>query len=80
VTDAPQDKKNPVRMGFERENLALNTKQFILAYTTRKTDAAFSRIADLADIEKNNLALDIRRQFDFDAKMEQVTQKDRIRP
>jgi hypothetical protein len=62
---------------LERENLTFTTSRFDLAYVQRKTSAGFSRIADLADAEKNSLALDIRRQFDPDAKPEQVTQKER---
>jgi hypothetical protein len=62
---------------FQRESFGLNTAQFTLNYTARKADPGFNRIGDLADVEKNNLALDTRRQFDPNAKIEQVTQKDR---
>jgi hypothetical protein len=63
--------------GLQRDNLNLNTGAFSLDYTQRRTDKDFTRIADLADIEKNALALDIRRQFDPEAKLAQVVQKDR---
>ena len=62
---------------LSRESFGVTTTQFSLNFTSRKADAGFNRIADLADVEKNNLALDTRRQFDPTAKVEQVTQKDR---
>ena len=63
--------------GIKRENLSLQTSKFSLNYISRKTSSKFDRIADLSDIEKSNFALDTRRQFDPEAKIEQVTQKDR---
>jgi hypothetical protein len=63
--------------GLQRDSLNLNTGAFNLDYTRRKTDKDFTRIADLADVEKTALALDIRRQFDPDAKAAQVVQVER---
>lgn len=63
--------------GIHRESLNLHSQGFTLGYVSRKIGDNFSRIADLSDIEKNSFALDIKRQFDPNAKLEQVTQKDR---
>ena len=76
LSDAAKDAASR-SAGLERESLNLTTGAFSLDYTQRKTDKDFTRIADLADIEKNALALDIRRQFDPDAKVAAVVQKDR---
>ena len=62
---------------IRRESLSLQTSQFSLNYTSRRSSAHFDRIGDISDIEKSNFALDTRKQFDPDAKLEQVTQKDR---
>jgi hypothetical protein len=62
---------------LERESFGVATGQFALNYTSRRADAGFNRLGDLADVEKNNLVLDTRRMFDPAAKIEQVTQKDR---
>ena len=48
-----------------------------MSLTRRNTDSAFKRLGDLSDGDKNALALEIRRQFDPNAKLEQVTQADR---
>ncbi|HZP80171.1 MAG TPA: hypothetical protein VFB21_00915 [Chthonomonadaceae bacterium] len=71
------DQKEEGRAGFRRDSLTFRAGSLELAYLSRKTDAGFQRIGDLADVEKNNLALDIRRQFDPDATLDQVTQKER---
>jgi hypothetical protein len=64
-------------VGIMREDLALNLGSLQLDLLHRKTDAGFSRLGDLADVEKNNLALDIRRQFDPNVTPQQLAQKDR---
>lgn len=76
LSDAAKDAKSQTN-GLERDSLNLDRGAFSLAYTRRKTDKDFTRIADLADIEKTALALDIRRQFDPNATAAQVVQKDR---
>lgn len=76
LSDAAKDTKSQ-STGLQRDSLNLNTGAFSLDYTRRKTDKDFTRIADLADIEKTALALDIRRQFDSAATAAQVVQKDR---
>lgn len=63
--------------GLQRESVSLNTPNLGLQYVSRRTDAKFGRLGDLSDIDKNNLALDIRRQFDPDARLDQVAQKER---
>ncbi len=62
---------------LSHESVKLDSGAFSLGYSSRKTDKAFTRSADLADSEKNALALDIRREFDPDANLTQVVQKDR---
>ena len=75
---AVKDATNPdAKTGVERNSLALQTKNFEVSLTTRKTDAAFGKLAGLSDIEKNYLALDIRRQFDSTATLAQITQTER---
>ncbi|HLV81226.1 MAG TPA: hypothetical protein VKT32_13145, partial [Chthonomonadaceae bacterium] len=63
--------------GMRRESLALNTPALDLIYVRRQTGAGFSRLGDLADLEKSSLALDILRQFDPTATLKEVTQKER---
>ncbi len=65
------------RNSVNRESISLDQKHFALQFVSRKTGLNFGRIGDLADIEKNNLALEIRRQFDPNALMAQVTQPER---
>lgn len=65
------------KAAFTREAIALQTGNLSLDLVNRRTDTAFSRIADLADVEKTYLALDIRRQFDPNATPDQVAQKER---
>ncbi|HLK57657.1 MAG TPA: hypothetical protein VKU00_13915, partial [Chthonomonadaceae bacterium] len=76
VADTPAS-GNAVAPGLERENLALNSKRWSLSYTQRRMDAGFTRTGDLSDVERNYLALDIRRQFDPNATLGLVTQKER---
>lgn len=60
-----------------RQSIALGGKSFGFTYSRRSTDGSFARINDLADAEKNELALEIRRQFNPNAAVGEVTQKDR---
>ncbi len=76
LSDAAKDAKS-LTTGLQRDSLNFDTKGFSLGYVSRKTDKDFSRLTDLADIEKTALALDIRRQYDPDAKADQVVQKER---
>ncbi len=46
-------------------------------YSHRSTDRSFGRLNDLSDAEKNELALEIRRQFNPNAAVGEVSQKDR---
>ncbi|MEP6757470.1 MAG: hypothetical protein ABJA67_18360 [Chthonomonadales bacterium] len=46
-----------------RQAINLADKNTSLNYSTRKSDAKFSRMADLSDEEKAAMALDIRKQF-----------------
>lgn len=62
---------------FQRDSLSLNTGKLSLNWMRRKTDSGFSRLADLSDIEKNMVALDIRRQFNLSTTLADVTQKER---
>src|SRR5579884_984907 len=70
-------KKGVDDAGFQRESFLLDTPSLDLTYVRRQTGAGFSRLGDLADIEKSNLALDILHQFDPSATLSQVTQKER---
>ncbi len=74
VTDAA---KADAKTGLERSSLGLKTSNFEIALTTRKTDAGFGKLGSLSDIEKNYLALDIRRQFDPNATLARVAQPER---
>ena len=60
-----------------RQSLGLQSGGLGFNLTRRSTDSAFKRLGDLSDADKNTLALEIRRQFDPNAKVEQVTQADR---
>lgn len=77
LTDTPKDAKETARPGLSRQSLSIETTPLTLTATRRRTDQKFTRIADLADVEKSYLALDIRRQFDPEARLEQVTPKER---
>ena len=77
VETAANSKEPVAGNSLNRETLIIESPKIQIAYLQRQTSVGFTRIGDLADIDKNNLALDIRKQFDPAAKMEQVTQKDR---
>ena len=62
---------------FSRQSLTLGTSSWDVSYLKRNADKKFGRIADLTDGERQTLALDIRRQFDPNAKGEQVTPHER---
>src|SRR5579884_18701 len=62
---------------LRRDSLTFSTPAFELDYLSHRADPGFTRFADLADEEKNRLALDIRRQFDPEVTPEQVTAKER---
>ena len=63
--------------GLRRESLTLQSGAVGIEYLTRRSDAKFSRIGDLSDIEKTYFALDVRRQFEPNATVAQVTPKER---
>jgi hypothetical protein len=50
---------------------------FVYNYSQRLSSENFGRLKDLSDAEKTAIALGIRRQYDPDAKPEQVTPKER---
>lgn len=78
VTNATPSATTPTSaQALQREAFALQTGPFSLNFTSRRVDPGFSRLADLSDIEKSNLALDTRRQFDPNATLAQITPKDR---
>lgn len=58
--------------GMSRETIGLHTGALTFDLITRRTDAGFSPLARLSDIDKRYLALDIRRQFDPAAQVSQV--------
>ena len=63
--------------GLHRDNLTLQTGAISLEYLSQRSDAKFSRLADLSDIEKTYLALDIRRELEPNATAAQITPKER---
>ncbi len=63
--------------GMSRTQASLQARNFNISFLKRKSDLAFHRIADLTDIEKTFLALDVRRLYDPAATPEQVTPKER---
>ncbi len=63
--------------GFSRRSLTLQTTVWDIAYLSRNADKNFGRIADLTEVERQTLALDIRRLYDPNAKADQVTPKER---
>ena len=72
-----QTDKNAGTQGFSRRFITLKTTIWDVSYLNRNADTKFGRIADLTDLERQTLALDIRRQFDPTAKPEQVTPHER---
>lgn len=62
---------------LKRQSLQFSSKGLNFRWAERKADAPFARLNDLTDAEKTALALDIRRQFNPDAKAEEVTAKDK---
>lgn len=62
---------------LHREILSLDTGVLNFSVAHRAIDSGFKRVGDLSDIEKNTYLLDVRRQFDTGAKIEQITQAER---
>ncbi|MCS6777507.1 MAG: hypothetical protein RMJ43_14440 [Chloroherpetonaceae bacterium] len=62
---------------FRRDALEFRSPSLEISLIGRKADSAFGRIPDLSEVEKGYLALDIRRQYDPGARMDQVTPKER---
>ena len=60
-----------------RQTATVNTKTMGFTYTHRSADRSFGRLNDLSDAEKNDIALEIRRQFNPNAAVGEVTQADR---
>ncbi len=60
-----------------RQTASYSTKAMGFSYSHRTADKSFRRLTDLSDAEKNELALEIRRQFNANAAVGEVTQKDR---
>lgn len=77
VADVPAGEAELPRPQFLRDALEFRSPNLEISLIGRKADGAFSRIPDLSDVEKGYLALDIRRQYDPGARMEQVTPKER---
>jgi len=76
-TDSAKSAVRAQQPGMQRSGLALQAGALEFAYTQRRTDRLFTRLGDLSDADKNALALDIRRQFDPNVKLEQITQPER---
>lgn len=78
VTDNPSSTGTAApTAGLSRTKADFQARNFKFSLLKRKTDSAFHRLADLTDIEKTFLALDVRRLYDPAATPEQVTPKER---
>ena len=74
---AISDAKDSGDAGLHRDHLTLQTGLVNLEYLSQRSDLKFTRGGDLSDIEKTYLALDIRREFDPNATLAQITPKER---
>ncbi len=63
--------------GLKRDTLQIASGNFGLQLMNRSADSGFKRLNDLSDADKNALALDLYRQFDPSARVEQITANDR---
>ncbi len=62
---------------LSRQAITLAGKSLGFSYSRRSVDSAFGRLNDLSDAEKNELALEIRKQFNPKATAGEITPQER---
>lgn len=63
--------------GLEREKVALTSKKIGVSYTRQSVGASFSKVANLTDMERGFLALDMLRGFNPNGSLSMITPIDK---